>query len=102
MLEYIERAQSYVAGMTFEQFVADRKTVDAVVLTLHVIGEAARNVPSDIQAKYPDIEWVDVISMRHKIAHGYFLVDFNIIWRVVGDPLSRLKVGLQRIPIDQS
>jgi uncharacterized protein with HEPN domain len=71
---------------------------DAVVLNLHVIGEAARNVPPEIQAKYPNIEWSNVIAMRHKIAHGYFLVDLNIIWRVVGEPLSRLKQDLLRIP----
>ena len=71
MLDYARDAQAFVAGMTAETFAADRKTQFAVLRALEVIGEAARRVPADVQARYPDIPWRQIIGMRNVIAHDY-------------------------------
>jgi len=71
MLDYARDAQAFVAGMTAETFASDRKTQFAVLRALEVIGEAAKRVPADVQARYPDIPWRQINGMRNVIAHDY-------------------------------
>ena len=80
--------ETYVAGLTFEQFKDDRKTVDAVVRNLEVIGEAARHLV-DQEGLPHDIPWVDVAGMRNVLVHEHFGVDLEIIWKTVADDLLR-------------
>jgi uncharacterized protein with HEPN domain len=55
MLKVVEAVQRYTAGMTFQDFAADRKTVDAVVRNLTIIGEAAARVPDEVCLSHPAI-----------------------------------------------
>jgi uncharacterized protein with HEPN domain len=71
MLDYARDARGFVAGMTAEEFLADRKTQYAVLRALEVIGEAARRVPPAVQERHPDIPWRQIIGMRNVIAHDY-------------------------------
>lgn len=57
MIESIEKIDRYTAGLTFERFADDDRTVDAVVRNLEIIGEAARQIPPAVQDRYPDIPW---------------------------------------------
>jgi uncharacterized protein with HEPN domain len=58
--------------MTYEAFTADRKTVDAVIRNLIVIGEAAGRVPDDVALVHPEIPWKDMRDMRNLVIHEYF------------------------------
>jgi uncharacterized protein with HEPN domain len=71
MLEHAQDVRSFVAGMGEEAFLADRKTVFAVLRALEVIGEAARRVAPEITARHPEIPWREIIGMRNIIAHDY-------------------------------
>ena len=75
----IELIRQYIAGMDFEQFQSDQKTIDAVVRNLEVIGEAARNLPDGSKALAPGIEWRKIIAMRNILAHEYFGINTTII-----------------------
>jgi uncharacterized protein with HEPN domain len=75
MLDAALAALDFVKGMTFEQFREDRKTIDAVVRNIEVIGEAARHIPEDVRARFPEIPWPDVIGSRSVLIHEYFGVD---------------------------
>jgi uncharacterized protein with HEPN domain len=66
----VNDAESFVGGMTFEQFEKDRKTVNAVVRSLEIIGEASRNVTVDIREKHGEVPWKKMIRMRDKVIHG--------------------------------
>jgi uncharacterized protein with HEPN domain len=55
ILDGIGAIEEYVRGMTYERFVQDRRTVDAVIRNLIIIGEAASNVPADVQERYAEI-----------------------------------------------
>ena len=57
ILDSIEAAESHVEGMTCQEFAADRKTIDAVIRDLTIIGEAAANVPPSIQERFPVVQW---------------------------------------------
>jgi uncharacterized protein with HEPN domain len=64
MVAAAERAHGYVQGLTFEQFAADPRTVDAVSFAVVVIGEAA-NALRDVGPKLaPEIPWADIRGMR--------------------------------------
>lgn len=83
MLEAIERIQDYTAGMNAVDFCADRKTIDAVIRNLEVIGEAARHVPDEIVAQYPELPWEEMRGMRNILIHEYFGVSVPILWHTV-------------------
>ena len=61
--------------MSYQQFVDDKKTFNAVVRAIEVIGEAAKNVPSAIRTRYSAIPWREMAGMRDKVTHFYFGVD---------------------------
>jgi len=75
ILQQMEYALEFIQGITYEQFVGDKKTINAVLRSIEVIGEAAKNVPEGIRARYPDIPWKEMAGMRDKVIHFYFGVD---------------------------
>jgi len=97
ILESIAAIREYTAGMTFEQFSADRKTVDAVVRNLEVIGEAAGKLSEKARAQAPDIEWRKMVAMRNVLSHQYFGISKPIVWDVVAHKLAPLEDACQRL-----
>jgi len=97
IIEYMERAEEYLRGLTFEQFLKDRKTCDAVVRCIEIIGEATKNVPDEIRKRYPSIPWRDMAGMRDKCIHGYFTVDFEAVWLVVKEEIPKLKPLIKEV-----
>jgi uncharacterized protein with HEPN domain len=65
ILECISKIKFYTAGMSYESFLDDIKTIDAVLRNLEVIGEAAKGIPGDIRRDIPEIEWQKVIGLRN-------------------------------------
>jgi uncharacterized protein with HEPN domain len=76
--------------MTYEEFVEDPKTVDAVLRNFEVIGEAAKNVPDDIRQEYDDVPWSEMAGMRDKLIHGYATVELQIIWTTIQEEVPAL------------
>ena len=72
------RPAGYLQGPTYEEFAGDRQTVDAVVRNLEVIGEAARHVPEDARARFPELPWADMADTRNVLIHDY-LIDLPAI-----------------------
>lgn len=91
ILEYMERAERYIETIDFEKFTEDSKTFDAVIRCIEVIGEAVKNIPSEIRSNYPSIPWRDIAGMRDKMIHGYFTVDPEAVWLVLKQDIPRLK-----------
>lgn len=87
----IERIEEYTKGMSFEKFLRDAKTIDAVVRNIEVIGEAAQHVPNELQTKYPEIPWKLIAGTRNKTIHEYFGVDVEIVWKTVEEDIPKLK-----------
>jgi len=73
---------SYTDGLTFDQFIADDKTVDAVIRNFEIIGEAANRLSEEFKEKYPDIDWHRIRGFRNRIVHDYFGIDYEIVWQI--------------------
>ena len=66
MREAAERITGYVTGMSQAQFVADRRTADAVARNLEILGEAANRLPADFTQRHPDVPWPKIVGLRHQ------------------------------------
>ncbi len=82
ILDAMEDIQRFVGEMSFNEFYNNDKTRSAVVLKIEMIGEATKNIPKTIRAKYKENPWKDMAGMRDKIAHFYFGIDYKIVWKV--------------------
>lgn len=78
----------FTEGMTFAEFQRDRKTINAVIRSLEVIGEATKKVPEDVREKYPVVPWRDIAGMRDKLIHEYHGVDLGMVWRTVCEDIA--------------
>jgi uncharacterized protein with HEPN domain len=79
-----------------EAFLKDRKTRDAVIRNLEIIGEATRNISPAFQAAHLDIPWRQAAELRNVLIHEYFGVDVRIVWGVVEIELPTLKAKIQK------
>ena len=86
LLEDIQEAGnkvlSFTAGMNFDNFIADDKTIDAVVRNLEIIGEASNRIPEDFKLDHPEIEWRRMVGLRNRIIHEYFGIDYETVWKI--------------------
>jgi len=88
--EAILRINAYVGDLSYERFLEDKKTQDAVVRNLEVIGETAKNISEELKDKYPQIRWKDLAGVRDKLIHHYFGVNFDIVWNIVKEELPEI------------
>jgi uncharacterized protein with HEPN domain len=102
MQEAAYLACSYVDGISKEDFLADKRTQQAVILNIIVLGEAATKLLGDCPdflSRHPDVPWKSMKGMRNRIAHGYFEINLDIVWETVQQALPRL---LQQLPAIQA
>ena len=78
-----------VQGLTWEQFMRDATLKRAFVRSLEIIGEASKQIPDDSKQKYSHLEWQAMAGMRDRLIHGYFGVDYEIVWDVVKNKVLR-------------
>jgi len=100
MLDAIRHARSYVEGLAKQDFMADAKTQDAVVLKLLVLGEAATQIAVECQefaALHPEVPWKEMRGMRNRMAHGYFDINREIVWETVMSSLPDLERKIAQI-----
>lgn len=92
----IDAVLSYTADGR-QSFIADRKTQDAVVRNLEIIGEAAKRVSEPTRQGHGDVPWKRIAGMRDKMIHEYFGVNLNLVWEVVEGQLPSLRVRIEAI-----
>ena len=97
ILTSFEETQEFTRGLDFNAFAGDRKTVNAVVRSLEVMGEAAKRIPMEIRERYPGIPWKGLTGMRDKLIHEYSGADLEIVWGVVKTELPPLKPLFDRM-----
>ena len=100
ILEALKRIFDYVDDMDEVGFLNNVLVQDAVLRNLEIIGEASNKLVryhDEFIAQYPHVPWEDMYWMRNRISHGYFSIDFEIIWRTIEQELPRLLMQIQTI-----
>ncbi|MGQ4915856.1 MAG: DUF86 domain-containing protein [Candidatus Asgardarchaeia archaeon] len=97
IIDCINKIESFIKNMSFDEFANDDKTSSAVVRKLEIIGEASKQIPDSIKRKYTNIPWSSMARMRDKLIHFYFGVDYEIVWKVIKEQLPRIKLILEEI-----
>jgi uncharacterized protein with HEPN domain len=95
--ERIEKINTFIDGMNFDEFVEDDKTVSACIREIEVIGEATKQIPKEITDKFNDLPWSLMAKMRDKLIHWYFEIDEEIVWKVAKDKLPDIKIQIDYI-----
>jgi len=97
MLNSIKLIEEYIGNNDFISFKMTRMIVDAVIRNFEIIGEAAKNIPTEVQTKYPEIPWLKMYNLRNLISHEYFGIDYEMIWEIVKTNLPKNKIDLEKI-----
>jgi uncharacterized protein with HEPN domain len=82
MIESGQKIMAYTDGLTFEEFLVDSKTIDAVIRNFEIIGEAANRLPEDFKDDHPQVEWHRIRGFRNRIVHDYSGIDYDIVWQI--------------------
>ena len=94
MLVEIDDALDFVKGYSRKRFIGDRKTRKSVAAWVQNIGESARHLSPEFQRAHREIDWPKVVGMRNRIVHGYWDINYQIVWAVVRNELPPLRAAL--------
>ena len=97
ILDAIAEIQKFTKGMDFESFKNDDKSVRAVEMNFIIIGEAANQIPEEIEEKYTAIPWSLMRAMRNRIVHVYFRIDEKLMWDTIQNDLPPLVPELEKL-----
>jgi uncharacterized protein with HEPN domain len=100
-LQHILAETDYLAEQAADlergEFLANETFKRAFVRSIEIIGEATRHIPDDFRQQYPQIEWRAMAGMRDRLIHGYFGVDYEIVWDVTVNKVPQLREEIARL-----
>jgi len=96
ILESCNKIMDYTKDISLEEFIADSKTIDAVIRNFEIIGEAANRLPEEFRDLHQAIDWDRIRGFRNRIVHEYFGIDYSIVWQIKETYLSQLIENLER------
>ncbi len=97
MLDSARDAMAISAGRDRGDLDRDRGLVLALVKCVEIIGEAANNITPETRDRLPEIPWIAIIAMRHRLVHGYFQINLDTVWKTLEEDLPPLIFALERI-----
>lgn len=97
ILDEAEYLRQSVEQLDKDMFFKDETLKRAFVRSIEVIGEAVKQVPDDLRQQYPQLEWRAIAGMRDRLIHGYFGVDYGIVWDVVLNKIPPLAQVIKQI-----
>lgn len=97
ILENINDIEEFSKGLTKNELLKDKLRQKAIVRSIEIIGEAAKNIPENVKVNYKEIEWRKIAGTRDRIIHHYFGVDLDIIWEIIKRDLPILKSQMEKL-----
>ena len=97
ILDAASKIEEFVHGVKREGFVVDSKTQSAVIYQLQIIGEAAKRISRDLKGRYLDVDWGTFAGVRDALAHEYFRVEPDDIWKTVTEDVPGLRRRVEGI-----
>ena len=92
-----ERILEYTEGLSQDEVFREKMRFDGLLYNLHVIGEAVKHLPESIRTDHGDIPWKEISGMRDIIAHAYFALDLDILWKGIKEDVPTLLHRVQTI-----
>jgi len=96
-ITFLERE---VQLLSEEDFLSDDKSKRAFARSIEIIGEAVKNLSNNLVVKNPEVPWRNIAGMRDKLIHGYFSVNYKLVWDVAKNVIPSFKEQIQRIRDD--
>lgn len=98
----LHRITAYVGEMTYEEFIDDEKTQDAVIRNLEILGEATKNLSKELRSKHSAVPWRSIAGARDRLIHHYFGVNLDIVWQIITAELPRVASQIETIKAEES
>lgn len=97
IIDSIAEIEKYTSEVTFEIFVQNSMMRFASVKQIEIIGEAANYITEETKSKFTDIQWRQIVGLRHILVHEYFGIDNNLVWQIITSDIPKLKEGVLEI-----
>ncbi|MCY3537388.1 MAG: DUF86 domain-containing protein [Synechococcus sp. SB0676_bin_10] len=95
MVQFGKDVLSYTDGLDYSAFITDRLTYDATLRKLQLIGQAATNIPSEVQDAHPSIPWNAIVETRNRLANSYLHINDEAIWSIIRNAVPALLPSLR-------
>ena len=104
IIEAIDNIFEFINGKTFDEYRQNKMMRFAVVKNLEIVGEACYLISKVLKEQHPEIEWQDVIAMRHLLVHGYYHIRDEVVWSTIRDEIPQFKeqISLIKSKIDKN
>lgn len=102
MWDHAAKALALAAGKSRADFDADEVLRLALIYLVQIVGEAASQVSQETKDAHPEVPWQSIVGMRHRLVHGYFAVDEDMVWKTVTAELQPLLRASKRMLKGQS
>lgn len=100
ILNSVNKILKYTENITFDEFIKDEKTIEAIERNFEIIGEVVKFIPEEIKNELENVPFNKIIGLRNKIIHAYFGLDYELLWNVIKNRLPEFKEQIQKIGID--
>jgi len=90
ILHSADKILRYTGGITFESFIEDERTLDAVIRNFEIIGEASARLPEQVREQHHSVDWHRMRGFRNRIVHDYMGIDYAIVWNIITEFLPEL------------
>lgn len=97
ILDAVDKIKKYTLGLTYDTFIDDSKTLDAVIRNFEIIGEAANRLPDKFKDNHQQVDWFRIIGFRNRIVHDYMGVDYQIVWTIISKDIDKLADDIRGI-----
>ena len=97
MLDAAQEVRDFMGAHSYDDFCENRLLVNGVVRSLEVIGEAAAQISPELKKNSSEIPWRDIVSMRNRLIHAYFDINYKVVWRTAKEDVPMLIEQLKRI-----
>lgn len=97
ILDAIAEIESYTLNVELADFLANSMMRFASIKQIEIIGEAANYITAETKSLFSDIEWKQIVGMRHILIHEYFGVDANLVWQVIRNDIPVLKTAINKV-----
>ena len=97
IIEAIDRINEFTKDMSYEMVLNDKKTQDAVIRNIEIIGEASKNISNDLKSKEISIPWKEMAGTRDRLVHNYFGVNFDVVWGIVENELESVCMKIKNL-----